>query len=93
MDEQYRNDSLPKGFSGRALAQKFFNRTFTTKLGSISFDHVGERIPIINVNQLEWHENTIRVSHDAQCSNSQTHNRRFTTHQFGYYDHVCFNNI
>lgn len=46
---------------GKSLARHFFSQTFVTKVGNISMDSVGERIPITNINQLEWNSTNIRV--------------------------------
>ncbi|XP_055334076.1 atrial natriuretic peptide receptor 2-like [Paramacrobiotus metropolitanus] len=47
--------------SGRKLAKRLMNRTFSTDVGDIYIDPVGERNPQACVNQLTWNTSEIRT--------------------------------
>ncbi|XP_055355619.1 atrial natriuretic peptide receptor 1-like, partial [Paramacrobiotus metropolitanus] len=47
--------------SGRQFAKQFMNRTFTTDVGDVCIDEVGERLPAINLNQLDWNTSRVRA--------------------------------
>ncbi|XP_055353827.1 atrial natriuretic peptide receptor 1-like [Paramacrobiotus metropolitanus] len=47
--------------SGRKLAKQFWNRTFTTEIGDVWIDEVGERLPVMSLTQLEWNSTRVRT--------------------------------
>ncbi|XP_055339077.1 atrial natriuretic peptide receptor 1-like [Paramacrobiotus metropolitanus] len=47
--------------SGRKLAKLFMNRTFTTEVGDVCIDEVGERLPVMNLNQIDWNTSRVRM--------------------------------
>ncbi|XP_055338422.1 atrial natriuretic peptide receptor 1-like [Paramacrobiotus metropolitanus] len=47
--------------SGRKTAKLFLNRSFETDVGRFYIDPVGERIPTVQVNQLDWNTSQIRT--------------------------------
>ncbi|XP_055338631.1 atrial natriuretic peptide receptor 1-like isoform X2 [Paramacrobiotus metropolitanus] len=47
--------------SGREIAKRFWSRAFYTDVGTFYIDQVGERIPTVMVNQLDWNTSQIRT--------------------------------
>ncbi|XP_055338641.1 LOW QUALITY PROTEIN: atrial natriuretic peptide receptor 1-like [Paramacrobiotus metropolitanus] len=60
--------------SGKLFARRFLNRLFTTDVSEIYIDRKGERIPTINVNQLDWNASQVRTIFTQNASTMELQN-------------------